>query len=227
MRTLGQFAVVGILGASACLVVGSAAPARAAQPPAEGLLELGLVHVHAGDLRRAESLFVAQLSRSPRDARALSNLGNIALLGGDRDGALSFYDLAIVADSADAELRINRAITLALLGEAAESRSEAAEAHRLAVNEAREAQRRALPPAAIRPDSGRVRVLPATPTRTAGALAGLTPAEVQARIGEAVAALRSLEPSSRSLARRPTRSPGAVLRAAPPDDPRLHLFWKK
>jgi tetratricopeptide (TPR) repeat protein len=220
-----------LLGLGAGIARGSSPPSAVSPPPADGLLDRGLVHVHAGELRQAESLFVAQLSRSPRDARALTNLGNLALLRGDRDRALAFYDLAVGADSLDAELRVNRAIVLGLLGAEDESRQEGAEAHRLAANRSREALRQALPQPVAPRDTGRVLAPPGArfwPTRTAGALAERTPDEIRTLIEEAVGGLGSAGSAARAVGpRRPDRprSPGA--KADELLDPRVFLFWKR
>ena len=53
--------------------------------------ELGITLALAGRAAAAESVFTSLLSHSPRDARALTNLGNLALLRGEPRLGLAFY----------------------------------------------------------------------------------------------------------------------------------------
>jgi tetratricopeptide (TPR) repeat protein len=99
---------------------------------AEAQCARGLIAARAGQLASAESLFVAMLSGAPRDGRALTNLGNLALLRGDHSVALVFYDRAVLADTLDGGIRLDRALVLALLGHERESQFEAREGIRLA-----------------------------------------------------------------------------------------------
>lgn len=79
--------------------------------------DYGITLALSGNVSRAESVFVSLLSHSPRDARALTNLGNLALQGGDPAIALAFYDRAVQADTVDAGILLNRAVALMLLGD--------------------------------------------------------------------------------------------------------------
>jgi tetratricopeptide (TPR) repeat protein len=69
-----------------------------------------------GDFARAESLFVSLLSSSPKDARALNNLGNLYLIRGEPEIAEAFYGQAMIADTTDFGIPLNLAIALMLSG---------------------------------------------------------------------------------------------------------------
>jgi Flp pilus assembly protein TadD len=86
-------------------------------------------------VEQAESVFVALLSDSPGDARALTNLGNLRVLEGDLDVALVFYNQAVRADASDAGIKLNRATSLMLMGDLERAEAEAAEAVRQAGSE--------------------------------------------------------------------------------------------
>ena len=90
--------------------------------------EYGIALAMAGDVKQAESVFVALLSDSPGDARALANLGNLRVLEGDLDVALVFYNQAVKADASDAGIKLNRATTLMLMGDVDRAELEAADA---------------------------------------------------------------------------------------------------
>ena len=94
--------------------------------------EHGVTLALLGRTAQAESLFVSLLAESPGDARALNNLGNIRFLCGEPDVAAAFYAMAAARDTADAGILLNRATSLMVQGEAAESWKEAARAIRLA-----------------------------------------------------------------------------------------------
>ena len=79
--------------------------------------DYGITLALSGSVARAESVFVSLLSHSPRDARALTNLGNLNLIRGEPDIALAFYDRAARIDTADAGIILNQAVVLMLLGE--------------------------------------------------------------------------------------------------------------
>ena len=89
--------------------------------------EYGVTLALRGELAPAETVFVSLLSRSPSDPRALTNLGNIHLLRGDLETAWVFYDRAIVADSADCGIRLDRAVASMLLDDQERAIDEAAE----------------------------------------------------------------------------------------------------
>lgn len=96
---------------------GSAVPAAST----DSLCEYGIALALGGESARAESVFIALLSRVPGDARALNNIGNVALLNGDPRSAAAFYRRAAEADSADPGIDLNRATALALLGDSTEA----------------------------------------------------------------------------------------------------------
>ena len=109
----------------------SIARAAAAAPAPEALraeCDYGVTLALQGKLAAAESVFTSLLSHSPGDPRALTNLGNLRLLRGDREVALALYGLAAVADTADAGIRLNRAVTLFLMSRDTLARAAAAEA---------------------------------------------------------------------------------------------------
>jgi tetratricopeptide (TPR) repeat protein len=105
------------------------APSVHAAPGAGALraeCEYGVTLAMSGETARAESVFVSLLSHAPGDARALTNLGNVHLVRGDADVALSFYNWALKNDSTDAGIRLNRATAWMLLGDDDRAREEAA-----------------------------------------------------------------------------------------------------
>lgn len=93
------------------------AAADAPSAPYDLECEYGISLAQSGNTARAESVFVSLLSHSPGDARALNNLGNLALFRGNAAAALSFYRRAAASDTADPGIALNEAATLALLGE--------------------------------------------------------------------------------------------------------------
>ncbi len=97
----------------------STAPARSTQgaEAAGGECELGITLALLGRPAAAESVFTSLLSHAPGDARALTNLGNLAILRGEPGLALVFYDRARAADSTDAGIMLNESTALLLLGE--------------------------------------------------------------------------------------------------------------
>ncbi|MGH7741941.1 MAG: hypothetical protein ACRENS_07960, partial [Candidatus Eiseniibacteriota bacterium] len=90
------------------------------------LCEYGITLALQGKSAAAESAFVTLLSRSPGDARALNNLGNLHLWRGQSALALEFYRAAAAADTADAGIILNGATALAMAGEDAEASRQAA-----------------------------------------------------------------------------------------------------
>ncbi len=113
----------------------SIARAAAAAPTPETLraeCDYGVTLALEGKLAAAESVFTSLLSHSPGDPRALTNLGNLRLLRGDREVALAFYGLAAVADTSDAGIRLNRAVTLFLMSRDTLARAAANQAVALA-----------------------------------------------------------------------------------------------
>lgn len=106
-----------------------AADSEATRPAGDdSRCEYGIALAMAGEVKQAESVFVAVLSSSPGDARALANLGNLRVLEGDLDVALVFYNQAVKADAADAGIKLNRATTLMLMGDMNRAELEAGEA---------------------------------------------------------------------------------------------------
>lgn len=95
-------------------------------------LEFGIELALRGETVRAESAFVSVLASAPGDARALTNLGNVALLEGDLDVALAYYERALRADPSDPGIRLDRATALHMQGDAKAAETEAAVAVRAA-----------------------------------------------------------------------------------------------
>jgi len=105
----------------------------AAEPdPAARACDHGITLAFLGETARAESVFLWVLGQSRGDARALTNLGNLALLRGDAELAFSFYTRAADSDSADAGIVLNQATALMILGEEEAARERASDGIRLA-----------------------------------------------------------------------------------------------
>jgi tetratricopeptide (TPR) repeat protein len=85
--------------------------------PAGKECEFGIAVALAGKSAQAESVFISVLSHSPGSPAALTNLGNLRLLAGEPEVALSFYDRALAADTSDAGIVLNQAAALLALGE--------------------------------------------------------------------------------------------------------------
>ena len=94
--------------------------------------EYGIALALAGKVALAESTFMSLLSHAPGDPRALTNLGNLSFLRGDPEVALAFYDQAVLGDSTDAGIRLNRAIAYLGLGQAERAQAEAAKGREMA-----------------------------------------------------------------------------------------------
>jgi hypothetical protein len=114
------------------VVVAAFATRAIAAPGGDERCRLGVLRAQEGRLASAESLFVAVLSDSRHDARALNNLGNIELLNNRPGVALSYFTRAQAFDSLDAGIRLNRALAYAAMGDTSSSRREASAAGRLA-----------------------------------------------------------------------------------------------
>lgn len=106
-------------GAALAEPVGTARPSD----PLARLCDLGVSLALVGKTAAAESVFAALLSRSPRDARALNNLGNLHLWRGNADLASAFYRAATGSDSADGGIVLNGATALLLAGDEAGAQS--------------------------------------------------------------------------------------------------------
>lgn len=117
------------LAASTC---GTARAADHADDPLSRLCEYGITLALQGRSAAAESAFVSLLSRSPGDARALNNLGNLHLWRGEPATAYSFYRSAGMADTADAGIQLNAATALTFAGDTEAAGEMAAEAVRRA-----------------------------------------------------------------------------------------------
>ena len=118
--TCAVIALVIFLG----LAAGSACGADFAPDSLTGLCEYGITLALSGREDTAESVFVSLLSRSPGNALALNNLGNLQLWRGDAELALAFYARAGLVDSTDPGIMLNEAVALAMISdEAAESRA--------------------------------------------------------------------------------------------------------
>src|SRR5437867_8312464 len=118
---------------------GGADPLRQTEPRRQGggedlqaICEYGIISALNRDLGRADSMFVWILSLSPGDPRALTNLGNLALLRGEPDLALAFYGRAALADTSDAGIVLNAATASMLLGDEEAASARAAEGTRMA-----------------------------------------------------------------------------------------------
>lgn len=110
-----------------------ARPAEAASADAaRGECELGITLALLGRPAAAESVFTSLLSHAPGDPRALTNLGNLAMLRGEAGLALVFYGRARDADSTDAGIVLNEATALLLLGEDAQAAARAGDGVRAA-----------------------------------------------------------------------------------------------
>jgi tetratricopeptide (TPR) repeat protein len=79
--------------------------------------EYGITLAFRGELASAESSFLSLLSSTPRDPRALTNLGNVQLLRGEFKDALGFFARARKGDSKDPGILLDQAIAYLLLGE--------------------------------------------------------------------------------------------------------------
>ncbi len=129
MRSRSGWARGAIAGACLALTVAAMVAASSLSYADDDSLsnecELGIALAFSGEMARAESVFISLLSHSPRDARAYANLGNLHLLHGETEVALSFYAQARASDSTDAGIVLNQATALLLLGdvEAAEARA--------------------------------------------------------------------------------------------------------
>lgn len=201
------------------LAVPGAGPAAAA--PAEGdRADMGVSLAMRGETSRAESLFVSMLSDTRGDARALNNLGNLKLLGGDLGVALAFYDRAARGDSADAGIHLNRATALMLMGEDARAQEAAALGVRLAGGEAK-----ALAMLGIKDD--------AAPQR-ADKKAFVNKSEIRALLQNAAAAVPNApaKPASGTAAPTAKGKSGTAWRSAGPraadqSDAAGVLYWKR
>jgi len=108
------------------------APVPAGNKQASLRTEYGVTLAMRGDVTRAESVFVSVLSISPKDPSALNNLGNLHLIKGEPAVALAFYNRAIVYDTTDAGIRLNRSLAMMLSGDHEEAKAEAKRAVRMA-----------------------------------------------------------------------------------------------
>jgi len=204
---------------TACLLLPAlsfaAANGRAAR--AQDYCELGIQDAFAGEVDRAESMFVAVLSTSPHDSRALADLGNVALMRGDPSLGLVFYDRAALSDSLDGGIRLDRALALALLGETAESQAEVRAGVRLAGSPAAAG---ALLGLRTEADSSATRGAPG---------AGLTREEVRNLLRTSLMSLPADSTRARSPGHPrpepPRRSAGP--RAEDLGEASVHLYWKR
>ena len=113
------------------LVISHPGEGRAARPDSSRLMlqaEYGTSLALTGNLAAAESVFVSLLSVSPKDPRALTNLGNLSLLRGELRTATVFYQEALRREPSDPGIRLNLAAALLMQGRKAEATREAAAA---------------------------------------------------------------------------------------------------
>src|SRR5262249_35873672 len=132
---MSRFGRVCVLGVASCvallLCTESARPVYGSERDGDQC-ELGITLALLGRTASAESVFVSMLSRVPPDSRALTNLGNLALLRGDADLAVSFYEQALESDTADAGIKLDLASALTILGDEEDASALAAEGVRQA-----------------------------------------------------------------------------------------------
>jgi tetratricopeptide (TPR) repeat protein len=107
--------------------------------------EYGVALAMSGQYHEAESAFASLLSASPRDARALANLGNLRVVRGELKVAIAFYDQALRYGANEAGIVLNRATALMLMGEQEQAEAEAARGIALAGGEAEAEQLLGLP----------------------------------------------------------------------------------
>jgi len=123
-------------GVLTLLVIGtSAAGPRPGEPspdPLSRFCDYGVTLALSGHAARAESVFIALLSRSPGDARALNGLGNLHLWRGEPDVAAAFYREAGAADTTDAGIVLNVATAWMLAGDEDSARVQAEAGIRMA-----------------------------------------------------------------------------------------------
>ncbi len=115
-RRLGRFwvALVLLLG---LWLLGPVPPAAAeGAPPLTQLFEQALSASREGRFGEALPLWEAVLERSPDDASAWSNRGNVRLALGDPQGAIADQDRAVALEPASADPRINRGTAEEALG---------------------------------------------------------------------------------------------------------------
>jgi len=112
-RGIGLAVLVAFL-ASAAPTIG-APTIGAPSDPLQAECDYGITLALGGQDAKAESVFISLLSHAPGDARALNNLGNVALLRGRAALAASFYARAAQADSADAGIVLNQATAYTVL----------------------------------------------------------------------------------------------------------------
>jgi hypothetical protein len=123
MRDLGRISVtathgalIGLLAGAVLALGGGPALARGGDPLVR-LCDMGVRLALDGRTAAAESTFMALLSRSPRDPRALNNLGNLAMWRNDAVLASACYRAAADADTSDAGIVLNAANALLAAGE--------------------------------------------------------------------------------------------------------------
>ena len=121
-----------VVSAAAPLAEGVAGSAAAVPDSSGTACEYGTTLALLGNTAAAESVFIEVLGRSPGDPRALNDLGNLALLRGQPELALSFYSRAAATDSADAGIVLNQATALMVMGEQEDAADRAALGVRLA-----------------------------------------------------------------------------------------------
>ena len=173
-----------------------------------------------GSVASAESVFTALVSASPRDPRALNNLGNAYLLGGDLDLALAFYNRAMKHDTLDAGIRLNRATVWLMMGDQDRAVIEAAEGVRRAGGE-----QKAAALLGFRAES-------AAPAAKAAQTAWVNKSEVRALIAQAAAKVPVVDTANARKARatetaaRKPRWRSAGPRGAEGTDAATVLYWK-
>lgn len=88
---------------------------------AETYHALGLVRVHARDLRGADAAYRAGLAADPRSHENLLGLATVAVVRDDPEGALAAYDRLLAAEPTFAPAELGRAWALTRLGRSQEA----------------------------------------------------------------------------------------------------------
>lgn len=79
--------------------------------------QVGMASALQGRTKEAEELFIRMIATDPHSPCALSNLGNLNVIEDHLPEALAFYDQAILSDSLDAGILLNRGMIRAYLSD--------------------------------------------------------------------------------------------------------------
>ncbi len=111
--------------------------------------DYGITLALGGEIAQAESVFTSLLSHEAGSSRAMTNLGNIQLMRGELDLALSFYDRAFESDTTDGGILLNKAVALMLMGEKDMAQAVASEGIRMAGGSRQASSLLGLPPVEV------------------------------------------------------------------------------